>query len=143
MTDTQAQPVSAVRGRPWVAPVGTAVAAAAGCTVLALVDPGEPGRYPVCPFRALTGLACPACGSLRGMHALLRGDVVAAAGFNVLLLAALPAMAYAWLTWASPQVGGPRLPRPHVRPGVGWGLLVVALAFGALRNLPVFALLAP
>lgn len=143
MTETRARPVLAVRRRPWMAPAGTMVAGAAGCTLLALVDPNQPGRYPLCPFRALTSLPCPACGSLRGMHALLRGDVVGAAGFNVLLLIALPAVIYAWLVWASTQVGGPALPRPRLQPGLQWGLLAVALTFGVLRNLPAFAVLAP
>lgn len=104
--------------------------------MLALVDPSEPGPYPVCPFRALTGLLCPACGSLRGLHALLRGDVVAAAGYNALLFLVLPALGYAWVAWACSRLEGPRLPRPRVRAGVWWGLLVGALTFGVARYLP-------
>lgn len=143
MTAVEAPAPATRRRRPWIAPVGSAVAATAGCVVLAVVDPAETNRYPVCPFRVVTGLSCPACGSLRGLHALLRGDAVAAAGFNVLLIAALPAMAYAWLVWASPRLGGPRLPRPRLPSSVWWGMLAVALTFGVLRNLPAFAPLAP
>lgn len=143
MTAVEAPAPATPRRRPWIAPAGSATAAAAGCVVLALVDPAESNRYPVCPFLVVTGLSCPVCGSLRGVHALLRGDVVAAAGFNVLLIAALPAMAYAWLVWASPRFGGPRLPRPRLRPGVHWGMLAVALLFGVLRNIPAFEPLAP
>lgn len=123
--------------------MATAAAAAAGCAVLALVDPAEAQWYPACPFRMVTGLSCPACGSLRGLHALLRGDVVAAAGANLLLLAALPAMAYAWTWWASLRMGGPRLPRPRLGAGVQWGMLAVALTYGLLRNLPASPLPAP
>lgn len=143
MTTVEQVPPPARRLRAWGTPVATAVAAAAGCVVVALVDPAETNRYPVCPFRVLTGLWCPACGSLRALHALLRGDVVAAAGSNALLLVALPAMGYVWLVWATPRIGGPRLPRPRLRPGVQWGMLTVALTFGVLRNLPTFSLLAP
>lgn len=127
--------------RPWLPPVGTVVAAGAGCLVLLLTDPG---RFPViCPFRVATGLWCPVCGSTRGVHALVHGDVAAAAGYNLLLLLALPAAAYAWAAWAAPLLGGPRLPRLRLPPMVWWGLLAVGLAFGALRNLPGFAFLAP
>lgn len=129
--------------RPWVAPLATAVAAGAGCGLVALADPGETRGYPVCPFRVLTGLWCPVCGSTRAVHALLHADLAAAASSNVLLLLAIPAIGYAWLAWASPRVGGPRLPRPGLAPGMWWGLLAVALAYGVLRNLPAFAVLAP
>lgn len=135
MSTALAESVITLRRRPWATPVGTAAMAAAGCAVVGLVDPGQPGRYPVCPFLALTGLWCPACGSLRALHALLHGDVVAAAGYNVLLLLALPAVGYAWLVWASPRLGGPRLPRPRIAPGARWGLLAVALGFGVARYL--------
>lgn len=127
----------------WAAPVGTAAAAAAGCVVVGLVDPNVPGRYPVCPFLVATGLWCPVCGSLRALHALARGDVAAAAGANVLLLAVLPGLLLAWLVWASPRLGGPRLPRPRIRPVWAWSALAVLVAFGVARNLPAFAVLAP
>lgn len=130
--------------RPWLAPAATLVAAGAGCLLLVLADPGQPGRYPtICPFRVATGLWCPVCGSTRGVHALVHGDVAAAAGYNLLLVVALPAAAYAWVAWAAPLLGGPRLPRPRLPPRAWWGLLAVGLAFGALRNLPGFAVLAP
>lgn len=131
-------------GRAWLAPVTTLVAAGASCVLLVLADPGQLGRFPtICPFRVATGLWCPVCGSTRGVHALVHGDVAAAAGYNALLLVALPAAAYAWVAWAAPLLGGPRLPRIRLAPRVWWGLLAVGLAFGALRNLPAFASLAP
>lgn len=129
--------------RRWAAPLATAVGAAAGCGLLVAVDPGESGPYPVCPFRLLTGLWCPVCGSTRAVHALLHADLAAAAAYNVLLVLAVPVAGYAWMVWASPRLGGPRLPRPRIAPGVWWGLLTVALAYGVLRNLPAFSVLAP
>ena len=133
--------VVGLRRRPWAAPAGTAVLAAAGCSALALADPSASGGYPLCPFRALTGLWCPACGSTRALHALLHGDLVVAAGFNLLLLVALPVVGYAWVAWASPRFGGPALPRPRIAPAVWYSLLAAALAFGVVRNLPGVPLL--
>ena len=49
-----------------------------------------------CPFKALTGLDCPACGGLRMTHDLLNGDLAAAVVDNVFLVVALPALAV-WL----------------------------------------------
>jgi hypothetical protein len=125
-------------------------AAVAGATALvALVDPGRPGRYPVCPYLALTGHYCPGCGGLRAVHALTRGDVALAADLNVLLVAALPLLLAVYVRWvvrrwrgtAPPVPGGPAPARAtYLTTGV---VFAVMLAFGVLRNLPAFAVLAP
>ncbi|WP_199819255.1 DUF2752 domain-containing protein [Streptomyces sp. NRRL S-378] len=98
-----------------------------------LADPTRPGRFPRCPFHALTGLDCPGCGSLRALHQLTRADVVAAADYNLLLVLALPAIGLAWL-----RVVTGRTTR-RVRPA--WRGPRVILAGVALwtvvRNLPV------
>ena len=53
-------------------------ALAAAATYLYIFEPGKSGLFPGCPFRAVTGFACPACGSTRGLHCLLHGDLIAA-----------------------------------------------------------------
>jgi hypothetical protein len=112
---------------------------AAATAYVGLVDPSGGGAYPVCPSQALFGIDCPACGGLRGTHALLNGNVVGALDHNLLLplLLALPAAALA--LWLLPLAGRPsprvRLPR--------WSLVAagaVAAGFTVLRNLPVAAL---
>ena len=60
------------------------------------VDPHIEGRYPVCPVRFLTGLACPGCGSLRALHDLLHGNWSAAWRLNPLAMLLLPALLW-WL----------------------------------------------
>jgi hypothetical protein len=132
MTSLTTRVVEAPR---WLLPAVSAAAAAMACTTVALVDPNEAGRYPTCPFLALTGRWCPGCGSLRGLHQLLRGDMAAAVGFNVLLVAAVPFVLWSWLAWALPRFGGPRVPSPAALP-VARAVLVVVLAFWVLRNLP-------
>lgn len=129
----------------WVGPAVVGVGAAAGCTLLALVDPSQPGRYPVCPFLALTGHYCPGCGSLRGLHRLLRGDPSAAVGFNVLMVLALPYLVWSYLAWALPALGVAAPPRLQPPARAINALLVAVVAFWLLRNLPVapFAALAP
>ena len=106
------------------------------------VDPNEAGHYPTCPFLSLTGLACPGCGSLRAVHALAHGDVGAALGLNLLTVLAIVPLVVIWARWLVRSRSG--VPRSTVAPApVLWGLLVVVVAFGVLRNLPAFGWLAP
>lgn len=128
----------------------TVAAAVAGATALvALVDPARPGRYPVCPFLALTGHYCPGCGGLRAVHALTRGDIALAADLNLLLVAALPLLLAVYLRWVVGRWRGIAARRPdgpapgraaYLTTGV---VFAVMLSFGVLRNLAAFAVLAP
>ena len=123
-------------------PLATAALAGTALLGVALVDPNEPGRYPTCPFLAVTGRFCPGCGSLRAMHALTNGDVPTAVGLNVLTVLAVVALSVIWARWAMRSWSGSSrtvvLPATYV-----WSLLVVVLVFGVLRNLPIGAALAP
>jgi hypothetical protein len=125
-----------------VHPLVVAAGAAAAFATVALVNPNEPGHYPVCPFLLVTGHFCPGCGSLRAMHALSRGDLPAALGLNVLTVLALPLLAYWWLRWLARTVTGAPRPAPR-HPALVWGLLALVVAFWLVRNLPVGSALAP
>jgi hypothetical protein len=126
----------------------TAVTAALICggaavLVLFFCDPDRVPIYPVCPFHAITGLACPGCGSLRALHALLHGHLLAALHFNVLLVMSLPLVSGFGFRLARNQFrGGPPV---AICPVWLWVYLVAVIAFGILRNLPfpVFASFAP
>ena len=71
---------------------------AAGLATLYVVDPAGSSLYPSCPFHALTGLHCPGCGTLRGIHQLLGGHPIAALDLNPLTVLSLPFLAYALLS---------------------------------------------
>ena len=120
------------------------VAGAAGAVVawIAVVDPNQPGHYPTCPFLQLTGHLCAGCGSLRAVHALAHGDVVTAAGLNLLAVAAVPLLVAIWLRWTAARLDGRSRPDP-VRAMAIWALLAVTLVFWLVRNLPFGASLAP
>lgn len=124
-------------------PAAVLAAAAVAVGVVAAVDPEQAGHYPTCPFLSVTGLYCPGCGSLRAVHALAHGDVVTAVDRNVLVVAALPALAASWVLWARRVAAG----RPRTGPGAPaaavWALLGVIIAFWVLRNLPAGAWLTP
>lgn len=113
-----------------------AMGAVAGCALLALVDPAEGGRYPTCPTRALLGIDCPACGTLRGLHALTRGNVGDALDHNLLLVLAVPIGAIIWWRWVRAAMGRPTstMAPPRWAPGV---LIAVAAVFAIVRNLPI------
>jgi len=115
-----------------------------GGTLVALwlSDPG--GRFwPRCPFHWLTGLHCPGCGSLRGLHHILQGDFQLGLRHNVFLPLSLVLLAWLfvprswherWRAWTHPHADR-----------AAWVLLMLLLVFGVARNIPFapFTLLAP
>jgi hypothetical protein len=119
-------------------PLAVAGAAAVGLTLLAVVDPNQPGHYPLCPFYALTGMYCPGCGSLRALHDLTHLDVAGAWGMNPLLVVVLPFLAWAWLAWVRREVrGAPRTRLAH--PAWLYALAALIVAYWVLRNVPALA----
>jgi hypothetical protein len=107
---------------------------AGALTYTGVADPHRPGfLFPGCPFKALTGWNCPACGGLRMTHDLLHGDVAAAIVDNVFALVGLPAlMVWMLVRW---RLGKALFPMPAV------ATIVVALVlWTVVRNLPVFPL---
>ena len=125
---------------PGLAVTATALAAAAA---LFAVDPNEPGHYPTCPFLATTGLYCPGCGALRGIHDLLHGDLAGALVRNPMTVLAVPYLVLAWFTWVLRATGRPVARSTSLPPWTIWLLLGVVVAFGVLRNLPGWGWLAP
>lgn len=132
-----------VRWRATSAPIGMAVIAGAAAALVATVDPNEPGHYPSCVFRMLTGWYCPGCGTLRAAHDLLHGDVLAALDMNVLAVLALPVVVASWLAWLRRAATG--APRSWLAPRwFATGVVVVFVVFAVARNVPALApLLAP
>ena len=114
--------------------LGTGAVLAGALAYVGIADPHRPGFvFPVCPFKALTGWNCPACGGLRMTHDILHGDLGAAVVDNVFLLVGLP-MLLAWLLlrWRS---GKPLMNTPAVVV-----IVVAAITWTVLRNLPGFPL---
>ena len=126
------------RTRALAGPGGMAAVALAAALLVRQVDPHEPGHYPPCPFRALTGLFCPGCGTLRAAHAALHGDLAGAVDMNVLAVLAVPVVLASWVAWLRrAATGRPRtwLAPPWFPAAVG----VVVVAFWVARNVPALA----
>lgn len=119
--------------------------ALAATAYLALVDPNDPGHYPLCPTKALTGLDCPGCGGLRAVHSLARLDLVGAIDHNAfVVLVVLPAAIAIWVAWLVREWRGPVTPADDgaptspttgfARPSVVWSLVAVMVVFTVVRN---------
>jgi hypothetical protein len=124
---------TASRGRLYGA-VGTGAVLAGSLAYVGLADPhSRHFFFPICPFKALTGLNCPACGGLRMTHDVLHGDLAAAVVDNVFLLVGLPLLA-AWLLvrW---RRGESLMPKPAIAV-----IAVAAITWTVVRNLPGFPL---
>jgi hypothetical protein len=98
-----------------------------------------------CLFHALTGLYCPACGTLRALSQLLQGNFLSALRLNPLTIIALPFFSWYVLSRAIHLAAG-RMPRSSRAELLGAKLiLLVVLVFWVLRNIPLapFTYLAP
>ena len=109
----------------------------AGVAVLYTFDPRNPGTYPICPFLGLTGYHCPGCGTLRAMHQLLYGNVIAALGYNPLTVLSLPFIAYSFADGAIRVFRIATPPRIFIPHQYIWALFVAIVAFWLLRNVPI------
>jgi hypothetical protein len=107
---------------------------AVGATYLFIFEPGRSGFFPACPFRMLTGFTCPGCGSTRGLHRLLHGDVVAAFELNPLMVLSLPFLLYALVRYTTEAVTGRPLQRNRLNAKYIWMLFVVIMCFWVFRN---------
>jgi Protein of unknown function (DUF2752) len=111
---------------------------AAGSIYLFIFEPGKSGFFPVCPFRTLTGFACPGCGSTRGLHRLLHGDVVAAFQFNPLFVLSIPFLLYALVRYTNAAMRGLPVKGNQLNARYIWMLFVVVLSFWVFRNTPFY-----
>jgi len=126
-------------------PFAAAMAGLAAAAILYAFNPAESSFFPPCLFHALTGLHCPGCGSMRGLHQLLHGNLTAALGMNALMVLSLPFLAYWALCGAVCELCGRRWPRLRLSPPWSWALIAGIVVFWVLRNVPCypFSLLAP
>lgn len=119
-----------------------AVAGLGAAAAVFFLNPATHHFYPVCQFHRLTGLNCPGCGMTRAVYALLHGEFLAALRDNALLVGTLglAALRGGWFAWnrRRGRPNGEFFPVKFL-----WLLLVIALGFTVLRNLPAGAFLSP
>lgn len=109
-----------------------ASACVVACLFLYFVDPRHCSLFPCCPFRLLTGCACPGCGSMRAIHECLHGDFLGAFVLNPLMFGLLPFIPlYLWCDGQTDRGRPLRLRHPII----GWTVCGLVILFWVLRNL--------
>jgi hypothetical protein len=114
----------------------------AGVTYVAMVDPHQPGRYPVCPTFALAGFYCPGCGMLRATHDLATGDVAGSLARNPLAIPLYVAAIALFALWVLRRWQGRQLEWTPSR----WLPAALAISFvvyTVARNIPGWTWLSP
>ncbi|ABP53854.1 DUF2752 domain-containing protein [Salinispora tropica] len=126
------------RSPRWAVPLAALGCVGAGIGYTLLFDPtrSAPDAAPTCLLKLTTGLDCPGCGGTRALWYLLHADLPAAARHHVLLVFALPFLAYLFVTWAGRQAFGWRLPELRISNKLIGVFLAAWLAFSVVRNLP-------
>ena len=115
------------------------------CVIAVVVfffNPATRAIYPVCQFHKLTGLNCPGCGMTRALYALLHGNFLTALHDNVLFIVGIFFLAARGGWWLMARRRG-RMNGEFFPLKFLWPLLILALAFTVLRNLPQFTFLSP
>lgn len=104
--------------------------------ILYYFNPADSQLYPSSPFRTLTGLYCPGCGSLRGIHQLLHGHFLAALDLNPLMVLTAPYLIYSFISYTSSVILGTTIPQVYIKSAWIKLFLKVVLAYWVLRNIP-------
>jgi hypothetical protein len=118
---------------------------AIGLLVIFWFDPAESKVFPPCPFKALTGLYCPGCGSLRAVHQVLHGHFLAAFRLNPLMIIFSFIIISIFILLRLKGKNSERLRRVLSAASIGWIALAVIVIYWFCRNIPFypFTLLAP
>lgn len=113
---------------------GLVLIIAGAALLLFWFDPARSRIFPPCPFRFLTGLKCPGCGTLRGLHQLLHGNPVAAWRLNPLMVITIPFLGYTLISYTWKVFKGRLLSKITLPSFWTWLLLAVILVYWVVRN---------
>ncbi|HEX7535586.1 MAG TPA: DUF2752 domain-containing protein [Dermatophilaceae bacterium] len=145
LTAAQAGPgtVHTSRARALAVPLTAAGAVTAATVVLNRTGGHDLGPLATCWLHAGTGLYCPFCGSLRGVAALSRGDVLAALHDNAPVMLLLGVATLIWCRRVIFALAGMVVDQPRTSGRVNVALAAFFLVFMIYRNTGYGAWLAP
>jgi len=131
-------PVEADRTRQLMITAGVWLSLAAIAIFLFFFNPASPSNqwFPKCPFRLVTGMQCPGCGSTRAFYQLLHLHPIAAFKFNPLMILTLPFIVYGFLGFTRSALMGRPQRRLFIPPVYLWAWLFLLIFFWVFRNTP-------
>lgn len=131
-------PVEADRARQLMITAGVWLSLAAVAIFLFFFNPASPANqwFPKCPFRQVTGMQCPGCGSTRALYQLLHLHPIAAFKLNPLLILTLPFIVYGFLGFTRSAIMGRPQRRLFIPPIYLWAWLFLLIFFWIFRNTP-------
>lgn len=105
--------------------------------VLTIIILFEYGVGIPCIFNRITGLYCPGCGTTRAIDSLIKLDFYQALRYNAITTILLP-FSIVYCVYKYVIKGKKNIPN-----WVWYVILAFTLAYGVMRNIPVFSYLAP
>jgi hypothetical protein len=131
-------PVEADRARQLMITAGVWLSLAAVAIFLFFFNPASPANqwFPKCPFRLVTGMQCPGCGSTRAFYQLLHLHPIAAFKLNPLMVLTLPFIVYGFLGFTRSAIMGRPQRRLFIPPIYLWAWLFLLIFFWIFRNTP-------
>jgi hypothetical protein len=131
-------PVEADRARQLMITAGVWLSLASVAIFLFFFNPASPANqwFPKCPFRLVTGMQCPGCGSTRAFYQLLHLHPIAAFKFNPLMILTLPFIVYGFLGFTRSALMGRPQRRLFIPPIYLWAWLFLLIFFWVFRNTP-------
>lgn len=102
------------------------------------IDPSSSYLMPKCPFKMLTGLDCPSCGSQRAFHAVLHGQFEAAFLLNPYIFLVFPYLLLLLYTYLSDSTLAQRISPVIQHRMMLYGYILLYLAWWILRNTPLW-----
>lgn len=91
--------------------------------------------FPKCPMYSFTGLYCPGCGSQRGIHQILNGNIIEGFRHNYLLLLMFIVLGYKFALYIFKKIFNTNINNLLHRPITTKLILVFVILFWILRNI--------
>ncbi len=103
--------------------------------VYSVFDPLKSSYFPSCPFKSVTGLDCPGCGSQRAIHELLHLNFKKAFEYNALLVLSIPYLLLLMVfNFESVKQRFPKLERILFGWKSVWIITIIVILFFIFRN---------
>ena len=105
--------------------------------VVYIYHPSTPVKMISSPFRQITGLYCPGCGTIRALTQLLQGNILKAISHNIFAVLFSPLLIWVILSNLSIVVRGKPLAKFELPSKYIWILLGTLIIFAIGRNIPL------